>query len=83
MMEEKFGYSIFMSERVEELIREGVLDEIFKLVQEDIDRDWKRTLATDTVSREACYHESHALNRIQIKIASIVDGLKFDRRGDK
>ena len=79
---EKFGYPVHLSERVEQLIRDGALDEIFVLVQQEIDEEWKRTPPKDVETREMLYHESHALRRLQIKLGSIVGSLKFERRGE-
>ncbi len=77
---EKMGYSLYLSERVEELLREGTLQEILKLVECDLQEEWKRTPPNDTNTRELIYHEIHALNRIDLKLQAIVDSLSFARR---
>lgn len=81
-MEAKLGYSLHLSERVEELLREGTLQEILSMIQEDIDKEWKSTPPGDTSTRELLYHETHALNRINLKLAVIVESLSMNRRGD-
>lgn len=82
MSEVKFGYSIYLSERVEELLRDGTLDEIIKAVEADLNTEWKQSSPEDSRSRELIYHELHALNRIQLKMSAIVDSLKMARRAD-
>lgn len=79
----KLGYSQYLSDRVEELLREGTLEEILKLIEADIDGEWKSTPPDDTKTRELLYHEIHALNRIHIKLATIVDSLMFSKRGER
>ena len=79
-MEEKFGYSIFLSERVEELLREGTLVEILKLVESDLEQEWKQTAPEDSKTRELIYHEIHALNRLDLKLSALVESLKMQRR---
>lgn len=81
-MDAKMGYSIHLSERVEELLREGTLQEILTVIQEDIDKEWKSTPPGDSQTRELLYHESHALSRINLKLAVIVESLSMSRRGD-
>jgi hypothetical protein len=82
VFENKLGYSVALSEKVEELLRDGALDEIFKIVQADIDEEWKRTPPGDSQLRETLYHESHALNRLQLKLSAVVQGLSIQRRGE-
>lgn len=77
MSDLKFGYSLHLSEHVERLLADGTLDEIFKLVEGEIDDQWKSTPPSDTATREQLYHEVHALNRVRIKMASIVDSVRF------
>ena len=73
------GYSVFLSERVGELLREGTLQEILKLVESDLQEEWKRTPPNDSETRELIYHEIHALNRVDLKLQAIVDSLSFAR----
>ena len=81
-MDYKIGYPIHLSERVEELLREGTLDEILSIIQNDIDKEWKSTPPGDSQARELLYHESHALNRLNLKLAIIIESLAMSRRGD-
>lgn len=81
-MDYKIGYPVHLSERVEELLREGTLDEILTIIQNDIDKEWKATPPGDSQTRELLYHESHALNRLNLKLAVIVESLAMSRRGD-
>ena len=78
----KIGYSIALSERVEELLRDGVLDEIFQIIQDDIEQEWKQSHPGDSQVREQLYHESHALSRLQLKLAAVVESLSIHRRGE-
>jgi hypothetical protein len=80
-MEERWGYPMYLSERVEELLREGTLMEIIKFVQADMEGEWKKTAPSDAASRELIYHELHALNRIEMKLETILSSLK-SQRGD-
>jgi hypothetical protein len=80
MSDIKFGYSSYLTDRVEELLTEGTLDEILKLIEKDLDLEWKATPPDDPKARELIYHEVHALNRLHLKMASIVDSLKFAKR---
>lgn len=77
---DKLGYSVYLSERVEELLREGTLDEIIKLVDADLRDEWVRTPPQDSNARELIYQEIHALSRIQLKLAGVVDSLRFNKR---
>lgn len=80
MSDIKFGYSHYLSDRVEELLTEGTLEELLKLIESDLDQEWKSTPPEDSKTRELLYHEVHALNRIHIKMATIVDSLKMAKR---
>lgn len=76
---DKIGYSIYLSERVEELINEGTLDEILSLVKAEIEGEWASTAPLETPVREAIYHELHALNRVDIRIKAILSNLTMQR----
>lgn len=80
-MEERWGYPMYLSERVEELLREGTLMEIIKFVQSDLEGSWKTTHPSDSATRELIYHELHALNRVELKLETILASLKM-QRGD-
>lgn len=74
-MEEKLGYSMVLTEAVEQQVRSEILPELLGLVKAEIESEWQSTLPSDTDRREAIYHELHALNRVQLRIQSIIDGI--------
>ena len=76
----RLGYDISLSERVKELLDEGTLDKICSQVIADLEGEWKSTLPQDTATRESIYHEIHAMNRLQIKMKSVVNELLFAER---
>ena len=80
-MEQRWGYPMYLSERVEELLREGTLMEIIGFVKEEIQREWIQTPPSDTTARELAYHELHALYRVELRLSAILDSLKM-QRGD-
>lgn len=80
MKDLKLGYDLYLSARVEELLEEGTLEEIIKLVESDLKGEWVSTSPGDSETRELIYHELHALNRLQLKLTAVVDSLKFARR---
>ena len=82
MADLKFGYEVYLSDRVEELLREGTLDEILKLCKADLEGEWAKTLPKDSETRELIYQELHALGRVQLKLQAVVDSLKFAKRRD-
>lgn len=73
----KIGYDLYLSDRVQELLQEGTLREIIKLVEDELREEIFQTAPGDTSQREQIYHEMHALNRIQLKLTGIVDELRF------
>ena len=77
-MEERWGYNVYLSDRVRELLEEGTLEEIIKLVEGDLKDELFRTPPADSETRELIYHEFHALNRIQLKLAAVVQSLRRD-----
>lgn len=76
----KIGYSMYLTERVEELLREGTLNEILEFIKQDLQREWLQTAPSDSETRELIYQEIHALNRIDLKVQSIVDHLRFAKK---
>ncbi|WP_074378472.1 hypothetical protein [Acinetobacter baumannii] len=74
-MDEKLGYSLVLSEAVEQQMRSEILPELFKLVKGEIESEWQSTLPSDTEKREAVYHELHALNRVQLRVQAILDSI--------
>lgn len=75
----KLGYSIYLSERVKELLDEGTLDEILQLVRKDIEGEWAQTHPQDVQVREAVYHEMHALTRLETRLKSVIGDLVMKR----
>ena len=70
----KWGYDLAFSERVVELFGHDTFGELLRLVEEDL-RDEIFKVASPE-QREQIYFEMHALNRINIKLRSIVDSSK-------
>lgn len=70
----KWGYDLALSERVVELFGHDTFGELLRLVEEDL-KDEIFKVGTPE-EREQIYHEMHALNRINIKLRSIVDSSK-------
>lgn len=75
----KAGYSIYLTDRVKELLDEGTLDEVLNLVRADLEREWVSTAPSDVSTRESTYHELHALSRVEIRLKSIISDLIFSR----
>lgn len=82
-MDTKFGYSLSLSVRVEELIREGTIVELLDLVRKEIEGEWQSTAPQDTATREAIYHELHALSRVDARIQSILGSIRMAEATDK
>lgn len=74
-MDEKLGYSMVLTEAVEQQVRSEILPELFALVQAEIEGEWKSTAPSDADRREAIYHELHALNRVQLRVQIILDSI--------
>lgn len=72
-----FAYSVSLSQRVDELLREGTIEEILALVRKEIEEEWTQTAPSDIERREQCYHELHALNRLNLRISSIVNSIRM------
>lgn len=78
----KLGYDVTLSERVKELLDEGTLSQIIALVQSDLEGEWKSTPPEASSTRELIYHELHALNRINIRLNTILGDLLMAERRD-
>ncbi len=79
---EKIGYSVYLSERVNELLEEGTLSEIFDLVDKDLRDEWVATPPQDPATRESIYHTLHALSLLRIKLETVVAQVRFPSLGD-
>lgn len=77
----KYGYPVHLTDRIEQLMDDGTLLELFKIIEGEIDQEWKRTPPDAQSARELLYHELQALYRIQIKLQTIIDSLKYAKRG--
>lgn len=73
----RLGYDISLCERVKELLNEGTLDQIMDQVIKDLEGEWKSTLPQDSITRESIYHEIHAMDRLRIKMKTLVNELIF------
>lgn len=73
----KLGYDLYLSDRVQELLQEGTLNEIIKLVEQDLQEEIFQTAPSEGLVREQIYHEMHALSRINLKLQTVVDSLRF------
>ena len=71
------GVPIYLSERVNELLQEGTLTEIFSLIDADIKHEWSQMPTQD--QRDALYHEIQALGRLRIKLETLVNNLRFQK----
>lgn len=71
----RLGVPIYLSERVNELLNEGTLTELFNLIDSDIKDEWtQRPLQAE---RDALYHEIQALSRVRMKIEILVNNLRI------
>jgi len=78
----KVGYDIMLSQRVKELLDEGTLAQLIAQVQSDLEGEWIRTPPEASSTRELIYQELHALNRVNIKISTLVNDLLMAERRD-
>lgn len=77
--ENRMGVPIYLSERVQELLNEGTLTEIIKLIEADLKDSWIATPTTDQAARESYYYQLHALGLLRIKMETLVNNLRFQR----
>lgn len=73
----KMGYDLAISERLEELLKDETFGELLRLVEADLKDEIFLTAEQD--QRDQIYHEMHALNRVKLKLSSVVDSLKMER----
>lgn len=79
----KVGYSVYLGQRVLELLDEGTLSEVFDLIDKDLRDGWATTPPQDTVTRESIYHQLHALTLLRIKLETVVTEIRFPSLGDE
>lgn len=78
----KLGHSVYLSERVYELLEEGTLAEVFKIVEDELKGSWAATPPGDSVARESVYHQLHALSLLRMRLESLVTEIRFPSLGD-
>lgn len=78
----RLGYDMSLSERAKELLDEGTLDKIMEQVAEDMKGELIATLPSDSATREQLYHEIHALGRVRLRLASVIQDLLMAERRD-
>lgn len=74
----KLGYDLSLSERLEELLGDETFGEVLRMVENDLKEEIFRT--PDEHQRNQIYHEMHALSRVNLKLQSVIDSLKMQRR---
>lgn len=78
----KRNTDIYLSERVQELLKDGSLTQIIEHVRSELNDEWRNSHPNETQERELIYHEIHALNRVETMLQTVVQDLLF-QRGDK
>lgn len=75
MQGEKVGYSAMLTHATSQMVREEILPELFRIVREEIEEEWKRSSPEDKDKREQVYFELHAFNRVELRIKIILDSI--------
>uniref|UniRef100_A0AAU6W0B7 Uncharacterized protein n=3 Tax=unclassified bacterial viruses TaxID=12333 RepID=A0AAU6W0B7_9VIRU len=70
---------IYLSERIQELLKDGSLTQIIEHVRTELKDEWQATAPSQTADRDLIYHELHALNRVEEMIQVLVNDLMFQR----
>lgn len=78
----KRNSDIFLSERVQELLKDGSLTQIIEHVRSELNQEWRDTAPSEASERELIYHELHALSRVETMLQTVVQDLLF-QRGEK
>lgn len=78
----RLGYSISLSERLKEFLDEGTLNQIMDQVMEDMKEELISTPPSDSLIREQLYNEIHALQRVRLRMNTVVSDLLFAERRD-
>lgn len=73
----KVGHGIWLSDRVKELLDEGTLSQLFKIVEDDMKGEWLATPPDAVLQRELIYNQLHALNRVNLKMEVLLNELRF------
>lgn len=73
----KVGHGIWLSDRVKELLDEGTLKQLFKIVEDDMKGEWLSTPPDAVAAREQIYNQLHALNRVNLKMEVLLNELMF------
>ena len=74
-MTDKLGYSATLTHAAAQLVREDMLPELFRIVREEIEEEWKRSSPDDKEKREQVYFELHAFNRVELRVRAILDSI--------
>lgn len=78
----RLGYDSNLSMRVKELLEEGTLEQIMDQVTADLKEELIASPPEAALTREALYHEIHALNRVRLRMATVVSDLMMAERGE-
>lgn len=78
----RLGYDVQLSMRVKELLDEGTLRQIMDQVLDDLKAELVESAPEATALREQLYHEIHALNRVNLRLQTVVNDLVMAERGE-
>lgn len=78
----RLGYDVQLSQRVKELLDEGTLEQIMDQVLDDLKEELITSPSSATDTREALYHEIHALTRVRLRLSAVVNDLLMAERGE-
>lgn len=78
----RLGYDYSLSIRIKELLDEGTLSEILDQVTGEIKEELFQTAPPDSATRELLYHEIHAMQRLRLRLNSVINDLYVAERRD-
>ncbi len=78
----RLGYDVQLSMRVKELLDEGTLQQIMDQVLDDLKAELVQSAPEAVALREQLYHEIHALNRVNLRLQTVVNDLVMAERGE-
>lgn len=78
----KIGHSVYLTERVYELLEEGTLAEVFKIVEDEIRDSWAATPPGDTQARESLYNQLNGLSMLRLRMEALVAEIRYPSFGD-